>query len=73
MKSIPTGYGVGSSGAIVAAIYEHYIRDEYEILNKTKKNRISDLIKNFSLMESFSHGKSSGLDPLNSFLKLPIL
>ena len=24
-------------------------------------------------MESFFHGKSSGLDPLNSFLKLPIL
>ena len=72
-SSIPTGYGVGSSGAIVAAIYEHYIREEYEVLNKTKKNRISDLIKNFSLMESFFHGKSSGLDPLNSFMKLPIL
>ena len=27
----------------------------------------------FSLMESFFHGKSSGLDPLNSYLSLPIL
>jgi len=24
-------------------------------------------------MESFFHGKSSGLDPLNSYLSLPIL
>ena len=27
----------------------------------------------FALMESFFHGKSSGLDPLNSYLSLPIL
>ncbi|HIE45518.1 MAG TPA: mevalonate kinase, partial [Flavobacteriaceae bacterium] len=27
----------------------------------------------FSEMESFFHGKSSGLDPLNSYLSLPIL
>ena len=27
----------------------------------------------FSQMESFFHGKSSGLDPLNSYLSIPIL
>ena len=32
-----------------------------------------DLRNIFSQMESFFHGKSSGLDPLNSYLSIPIL
>ena len=56
-SDIPKGFGVGSSGALVAAIYTD---DLYE------------LKKTFSTMESYFHGNSSGLDPLVSFFDNPI-
>ena len=72
-SSIPLGYGVGSSGALVAAIYDKYF------LNKIKREKKIDvekiiILKNiFSKMESFFHGESSGIDPINSYLSSPIL
>ena len=38
-----------------------------------KEIDLSDTIKELSLIESFFHGKSSGLDPLTSYLNSPIL
>ena len=72
-SSIPQGYGVGSSGALVAAFYERYAINKITVLENLTKSKILVLKNIFSTMESFFHGKSSGLDPLNSYLSLPIL
>lgn len=64
--NIPISYGLGSSGAIVAAIYNAYshLRDN---------TNLAELKTIFSRMESYYHGKSSGLDPLVSYLNKAIL
>lgn len=72
-SSIPQGYGVGSSGALVASVYDQYAKDKITVLENLTRDKLLNLKKIFSLMESFFHGKSSGLDPLNSYLSLPIL
>ena len=63
--NIPISYGLGSSGSIVASLYDCYAR------KKTKD--YLELKKIFSLMESYYHGKSSGLDPLVSYTNQPLL
>ena len=72
-SSIPQGYGVGSSGALVASIYDKYANNKITVLENLTRDKLLKLKEIFSLMESFFHGKSSGLDPLNSYLSLPIL
>ncbi len=72
-SSIPQGYGVGSSGALVAAIYDKYALNKITVLENLTREKLLKLKVIFSEMESFFHGKSSGLDPLNSYLSLPIL
>ncbi len=72
-SSIPQGYGVGSSGALVAAIYDKYAQNKITVLENLTREKLLKLKVIFSEMESFFHGKSSGLDPLNSYLSLPIL
>ena len=72
-SSIPQGYGVGSSGALVAAIYDKYADEKITVLENLTRDKLLKLKAIFSEMESFFHGKSSGLDPLNSYLSLPIL
>ena len=72
-STIPQGYGVGSSGALVAAFYDRYGKNKITVLENLTKNKILTLKDIFSKMESYFHGKSSGLDPLNSYLSLPIL
>jgi len=72
-STIPQGYGVGSSGALVAALYDRYALNKITVLENLTKPKILILKNIFSKMESFFHGKSSGLDPLNSYLSLPIL
>ncbi len=72
-SSIPQGYGVGSSGALVAAIYDKYAQNKITVLENLTREKLLKLKNVFSQMESFFHGKSSGLDPLNSYLSIPIL
>jgi mevalonate kinase len=72
-SSIPQGYGVGSSGALVAAIYDKYAQAKITVLENLTREKLLKLKSIFSEMESFFHGKSSGLDPLNSYLSIPIL
>ncbi|MCP4913015.1 MAG: mevalonate kinase [Oligoflexia bacterium] len=67
-STIPMGYGVGSSGALCAAIYDRYSTPVLK--NKLKA---SQLKKHFALMENHFHGSSSGVDPLISYLNQPIL
>ena len=72
-SSIPTGFGVGSSGALVAAIYNKYAESPLSKESKPSAEDIKELKRIFSIMESYFHGKSSGLDPLICYLNLPIL
>jgi mevalonate kinase len=71
-STIPQGYGVGSSGALVAAIYHRYGIVSIDGEN-TSKEDIVRLKTIFGQMESYFHGKSSGLDPLICYLNLPVL
>ena len=72
-SDIPEGYGVGSSGAVVAAVYERYAGHKITVLENLTRDKLLKLKEIFALMESHFHGKSSGLDPLNSYLSIPIL
>lgn len=71
-SNIPQGYGVGSSGALVAAIFEKYSFKKYKPEN-ISKTQLKDLKKVFGELESYFHGKSSGIDPLICYMNLPIL
>ena len=71
-SSIPQGFGVGSSGALVAAIYNEYAIDKIDAEN-INKTELADLKQIFGQMESHFHGKSSGLDPLICYLNLPVI
>lgn len=72
-SSIPQGFGVGSSGAIVAAIYDHYSLDKSHSKESMGPEELKTLKAVFGQMEAHYHGKSSGLDPLICYLNLPIL
>lgn len=72
-STIPQGFGVGSSGALVAAIYSKYAVNKVDSKDNVKTDDIIELKKMFGQMESLFHGKSSGLDPLICYLNLPIL
>ena len=72
-SSIPEGYGVGSSGALVAAIYDRYASNPIHPENDIDKDSIFRLKEIFGKMESYFHGKSSGIDPLICYLGLPLL
>jgi len=72
-SNIPQGYGLGSSGALVAAFYNRYVKNKIPTEGKFTKNKLQKLKNIFSEMESYFHGESSGIDPLNCYLGLPIL
>ena len=63
-SNIPQGYGVGSSGALVAAIIHEFGKNLPGDLQSKKKL--------FGAIESHFHGKSSGLDVLVCFENAPI-
>ena len=68
-SNIPQQYGVGSSGALVAALFSKYATHSI-----SESQRTPELLKaDFSELESYFHGRSSGLDPLTSYLKKAIL
>ncbi len=71
-SSIPQGFGVGSSGALVAAVYNKYAINPI-LAEGHEKRDIATLKEVFAIMESYFHGKSSGLDPLICYLNLPVL
>lgn len=72
-SNIPQGFGLGSSGALVVAIYEQYAKNA---IPRSRQMDVKDILKLkeiFSKMESFFHGTSSGLDPLNCYVQFPLL
>ena len=62
-SNIPLGYGVGSSGALVAAIF-----DRYKLIEINDIPKLKDFL---AKMESYFHGSSSGMDPLQCYLGKP--
>lgn len=65
-SNIPTGYGAGSSGALVAAIFDRWG-------NKQAGSDLRKLKAALAQMEGFFHGTSSGTDPLICYLQKPVL
>jgi mevalonate kinase len=65
-SSIPQGYGSGSSGALVAAVYQRYTNFKVE-------PSLIELRTFLAGMESFFHGNSSGIDPISCYLNEPVL
>ena len=63
-SDIPQGFGLGSSGAVIAAIFDRY--------GKPTKDLETDK-KSLASLEDFFHGSSSGLDPLVSHIQRPLL
>ena len=62
-SDVPSGYGLGSSGVLVAAVYDRYALQPLDDLLQLKTL--------FGQMESFFHGSSSGIDPLQCYLGKP--
>ena len=69
-STIPIGYGLGSSGALCAAVYDRFA---VAPVDRTATGQFPALKQQFSLMESHFHGNSSGTDPLICYLEHPIL
>ena len=65
-STIPSGSGLGSSGALTAAIYDRYS-------NNRDQNNIQLVKSSLASIESCFHGVSSGIDPLISWLRKPLL
>lgn len=61
-SSIPHGYGLGSSGAFIAAIYSSYALQ----IGDNDREKLARL-------EDFFHGSSSGFDPFVSLVQKPLL
>ncbi len=72
-SNIPPGYGVGSSGALVAALFENYFYKPSEFDRFLKEDDIQQVVFVLAEMESFFHGNSSGLDPLCSLFNRPFV
>lgn len=64
-SDIPDGYGIGSSGSVAAAILDRYGTKSTYGMDEARKILID--------IESFFHGRSSGLDPMVSYIQKPIL
>lgn len=67
-SGIPENYGLGSSGAVCAAVYFKYCN-----IQKPQKNELYKIQSDLKKMESFFHGSSSGIDPVCSFLDKPVI
>ncbi len=72
-STIPQGFGLGSSAALVASVYSKYVKYKIESSRNIDSTEILKLKGDFAEMEAFFHGTSSGVDPLNSYIKYPVL
>lgn len=62
-SDVPSGYGLGSSGTLTAAVYRRYALHPLDDLMALKRL--------LGRMESCFHGSSSGIDPLQCYLNQP--
>lgn len=64
-SDIPSGYGLGSSASVCVAVYKAFGKSDIQDIN--------DLKLLYSQLESFFHGKSSGIDPLAIHTQRPVI
>ncbi len=69
-SDIPVGYGLGSSGALCAAVYDRYCPAK---IAPDDTGGFGELKNILAQLESFFHGSSSGTDPLIIYLDHPVL
>jgi len=60
--NIPIGFGLGSSGAVSAAIYDMFFPSSNTLTFQQQKEDLASI-------ESYFHGKSSGVDALTCFAR----
>ncbi len=72
-SNILPGYGLGSSGSLVAAVYDRYGQDKIPAYAVLSNKKLIALKQTMAAMESFFHGKSSGLDPVICYLQKAVL
>jgi mevalonate kinase len=72
-SNIPQGFGVGSSGALIAVLYAKYAKETISNEHEITEKEMATLKSYFAYMESYFHGVSSGMDPLICYLKKPVL
>ena len=75
-SNIPQGFGLGSSGALVAAIFLRYLHkagDFKDGIKNLTKEKIIGLKKYLGGLEGYFHGSSSGIDPLSILMNEPLL
>jgi len=72
-STIPQGFGLGSSAALVVSVYSKYAADKIKSRMHINSEEILKLKSDFAELEAFFHGTSSGVDPLNSYIKYPVL
>lgn len=75
-SNIPQGYGLGSSGALVVAVFVRYFQTTRELTSDIKgisKENLNRMKRVLGKLESFFHGSSSGIDPLSIFVNEPLL
>lgn len=72
-SDIPRGFGVGSSGALVAAVYDRFFPSPLSMYPFPGSKRLIRLQKTLAQLESYFHGTSSGLDPLSCYIGEPLL
>jgi len=68
-SNIPHGYGAGSSGALVAAIFRRFSLENVEW---SEGEKLQELKEKLAKLESYFHGTSSGIDPLSCYLGKPL-
>lgn len=66
-SNIPRGYGLGSSGAVCAAVWDRFQIETYRHLDPKEVHQV------LKKMESYFHGQSSGMDPMVSYYNKPVL
>lgn len=68
--NIPMGYGLGSSGALCAAVYDRFCKNKIE---RTENHRYAELRSALAQLECFFHGASSATDVLVAYLNQPLI
>jgi mevalonate kinase len=72
-SSIPREYGLGSSGALCAAVYHEYAEGKDKLSEKPDPDELLDVKTALASMESWFHGTSSGIDPLCIYCNKPLI
>jgi len=64
-STIPQGYGIGSSGAVSALVYDQFFYTEKTLSLEQQR-------KDLATLESCFHGKSSGVDAMTCYTEAPL-